>query len=70
MDVNDFLSPYFKVIKQGFVGFSCQSISPDMRNETDRLLQRKTHGEQKRMVVEVCREWDGNSHNRPVLETE
>ena len=70
MDENVFPLIHFKVIKQDFVEFFVSIYFPDMRDETDRLLQRKTHGEQKRMVVSVCREWDGYSHNRPVLERE
>ena len=71
MDENVFHLIHFKVIKQGFVGFIVSIYSPGhLLDETDCLLQRKTHGEQKRMVVAVCGAWEGYSHSRPVLERE
>lgn len=60
---------YFKVMKQGSVKCIPQRQSPShLLNETDHLLQRKTHVEQKLMIAEVLSEQDSEFYYRIVLE--
>ena len=60
---------HFKVMKRGFVDCIPQrQFSSHLLNETDRLLQRKTHVEQNLMIAEVLPEQDSEFHYRIVLE--
>ena len=60
---------HFKVMKRGFVDCIPQRWIPShLLNETDHLLQRKTHVEQKLMIAEVLSEQDSEFYYRIVLE--
>ena len=60
---------YFKVMKRGFVDCIPQrQFSSHLLNETDRLLQRKTHVEQNLMIAKVLPEQDSEFYYRIVLE--
>ena len=59
---------YFKVMKRGFVDCIPQrQFSSHLLNETDRLLQRKTHVEQNLMIAKVLPEQDSEFYYRIVL---
>ena len=56
-------------MKRGFVDCIPQRQFPShLLNETDHLLQRKTHVEQKLMIAEVLSEQDSEFYYRIVLE--
>lgn len=59
---------HLKVMKRGFVDCIPQRQIPShLLNETDRLLQRKTHVEKNLMIAEVLPEQDSEFYYRIVL---